>query len=281
MKKFMKNFQLTNILKKKKIFNKFKENYRSSDIPKIEKIDKKLVDYGKYKNEGNFGAYYALYKNININWVCSHAEVDKNNCNLIAKSLFKFLQIFKKDLRINKILDLACGPGTITNALKKTFLVKKIVGVDPSIYGIKYAKKNFPKIIFKVGCLENLNKLKIGRFDLIYSRECYPFTRNNNIRTISINLNFLIDNINENGIIVLENYSSKGINFLYKKLELLHYNNFILKKIIKFPKIFFFILYLINSRSLYLFTDIILRIIFFIIKKNPTYYIFIQKNKIK
>lgn len=281
MKKFINDYRLRNLLKKKKKINNLKENYNYLDIPKIEKIDKKLVDLGKFNNNGNFGSYYSLYKNINNKWVSSHAEIDKGNCNLIAKSLFKFLKIFKKKLRIFKILDLACGPGHITNALKNIFLTSKIYGVDPSIYGIKYAKKNFPNIIFKVGYLENLNKLKIGRFDLIYSRECYPFTRTNNIRRISINLNFLIDNLSENGIIVLENYSLKGINLFYKELELLNYNNFILKKIIKFPNKLFFILYIINSRKLYLFTATILKTIFFIIRKNPTYYIFIQKNKIK
>jgi SAM-dependent methyltransferase len=281
MKKFINDYRLRNLLKKKKKFNNLKENYNYLDNPKIEKIDKKLVDLGKFKNNGNFGSYYSLYKNINNKWVSSHAEVDKGNCNLIAKSLFKFLKIFKKELRIFKILDLACGPGHITKALKNIFLTAKIYGVDPSIYGIKYAKRKFPDIIFKVGYLENLNKLKIGRFDLIYSRECYPFTRTNNIRRISINLNFLIDNLSENGIIVLENYSLKGINLLYKELELLNCNNFILKKIIKFPNKLFFILYIINNKKLYLFTAAILKIIFFIIKKNPTYYIFIQKNKIK
>ena len=281
MKKFINDYRLRNLLKKKKKINNLKENYNYLYIHKIEKIDKKLVDLGKFNNNSNFGSYYSLYKNINNKWVSSHAEIDRGNCNLIAKSLFKFLKIFKKKLRIFKILDLACGPGHITKALKNTFLTAKIYGVDPSIYGIKYAKKKFSNIIFKVGFLENLNKLKIGRFDLIYSRECYPFTRTNNIRRISINLNFLLDNLSENGIIVLENYSLKGINLLYKELELLNYNNFILKKIIKFPNKLFFILYIINNRKLYLFTATILKIIFFIIKKNPTYYIFIQKNKIK
>jgi SAM-dependent methyltransferase len=278
MKKFINDYRLRNILKKKKIFNNLKENYNYLDIPKIEKIDKKLVDLGKFNNEGNFGSYYSLYKNINNKWVSSHAEVDKNNCNLIAKSLFKFLKIFKNELRIFKILDLACGPGNITNALKNNFLAAKIFGVDPSIYGIKYAKKNFHNINFKTGYLENLEKLRLGKFDLIYSRECLPFARNNNLKDLSRNLIILIKNINGNGVIILENYSPNGVNLLYKDLKLINTNNILLKKLIKFPNKLFFLLDIINNKVIYLLISKFIGFIYFFINKRPSYYVLIEKK---
>jgi SAM-dependent methyltransferase len=278
MKKFINSYRLKNILKKKKIFNNLKENYNYLDIPKIEKIDKELVDLGKFNNEGNFGSYYSLYKNINNKWVSSHAEVDKNNCNLIAKSLLKFLKIFKNELKISKILDLACGPGHITNALKNTFLTAKVFGVDPSIYGIKYARINFHNIIFKIGYLENIKKLRFGKFDLIYSRECFPFTRDNNLKNLSRNLIILIKNINNNGVIILENYSPNGVNLLYKELKLINNNKIFLKRIIKLPNKLFFLYNIINNKCIYSLFSKFIGFIYFLINKNPSYYVLIKKK---
>jgi hypothetical protein len=126
--------------------------------------------------------------------------------------------------------------------------------------------------------LENLEKLRLGKFDLIYSRECYPFTRNNNLKDLSRNLIILIKNINGNGVIILENYSPNGVNLLYKDLKLINTNNILLKKLIKFPNKLLFLLDIINNKVIYLLISKFIGFIYFFINKSPSYYVLIEKK---
>ncbi len=68
--------------------------------------------------------------------------------------------------RKNKIIfDMGCGSGAFTGYLDRAYPSCKIVGVDISGGCIKRAKKDFPKIDFMVGDIENL-KIKSSSVDV-------------------------------------------------------------------------------------------------------------------
>lgn len=84
-----------------------------------------------------------------------------------------------KDLiaRINatkpeRILDLGCGPGNSTFALKSTFAESEILGVDASDDMLKKARAEHSDIEFKKCFLpQGLDDID-GKFDLIFSNAC-------------------------------------------------------------------------------------------------------------
>ncbi len=68
--------------------------------------------------------------------------------------------------RKNKIIyDLGCGSGAFTSYLYQSYPNCKIVGIDISRGCIKRAKKDFPKIDFKIGDIENL-RIKSSSVDV-------------------------------------------------------------------------------------------------------------------
>lgn len=72
----------------------------------------------------------------------------------------------------NRILDLGCGPGNSTNALKTNFKNSEIIGVDASENMLEKAKAQYPDIKFEKCFLpQGLNEID-GKFDLIFSNAC-------------------------------------------------------------------------------------------------------------
>ncbi len=72
----------------------------------------------------------------------------------------------------NRILDLGCGPGNSTNALKTNFKNSEIIGIDASDNMLEKAIKDHPDLEFKKCFLPNgLNEID-GKFDLIFSNAC-------------------------------------------------------------------------------------------------------------
>lgn len=68
--------------------------------------------------------------------------------------------------RKNKVIfDMGCGSGAFTTYLYQAYPSCKIVGVDISQGCIKRAKKDFPKINFMIGDIENL-KIKSSSVDV-------------------------------------------------------------------------------------------------------------------
>lgn len=76
------------------------------------------------------------------------------------------------DIEPGRILDLGCGPGNSTQALRNRFNNAEIIGVDASENMLEKARNEHPDIKFEK-CflpqgLENID----GKFDLIFSNAC-------------------------------------------------------------------------------------------------------------
>ena len=261
---------------KDKLYSWKKENFKDSEINDIEKNQINLVDLGLYKNNTSFGAYYAYYKNKNKEWINSHAETKKVNTDLIANNLKKIIFIFFR-FKPSSLLDIGCGAGHITNSLQNILKLKKSVGIDVSEYAIKYGKKWFKNVSFKQNYLKNLSPKNTGKFDIVYSRECYPFVRNNKVNQMVNDIKNISKLLKFNGLIVFETYSyKKGINVKYNKIKKKLLKSHKMIKIIKYPNQFYELLNLIKSKNSYLLFSILVKILYNLINRHPTYYVILK-----
>ncbi len=84
----------------------------------------------------------------------------------LAEQLEKWKGTFGKN---PAVFDLGCGNGSV--ATQVAHLGFRVVGVDPSVSGIKQARANYAGIKFSVGSAYDDLAKKYGKFDLIYSLE--------------------------------------------------------------------------------------------------------------
>ena len=267
------------LIKKDNYYSKLKEDFSNTQIKKLQVNQKKLVDFGIFKNNTSYGAYYALYKKKNFEWVKSHSEINKKKTIYIAKNLKEILLVIF-NFQPKTLIDIGCGTGHITHSLKKIFKLKKILGVDPSKYAIKFASKNFKKINFKCKFLSDLKKKNEGEFDIVYLRECYPFTRNSDIKKIISNINKVSKLLSSKGLIVFENYSHlKGLNVNFDLISKKLNDSFYSIKLIKFPNQLFWLYSLKMNKKFYRLLTIFIKFIYYLINRQPTFYIILSPKK--
>jgi SAM-dependent methyltransferase len=197
----------------------------------------------------------------------SHSQV--RLANLYANRLKVFIGKFLKKGNIN-FLDCGCGFGYIARELIKTTNLK-IYYCDPSKSIKKIHDKIFPKENFFCSDIQNLFRFK-RKYDLIYLREIYPFTRDANFKNQKKLIQMLNKQLRINGLIIFEQIKNKEdlfdnlskFNFKYKIIPLLPVK--LGKK--KFLNLFFF-------KSLIL--QLLLKIIYTILFKKISYYIIVYK----
>ena len=104
-----------------------------------------------------------------------------------------------------------------------------VCGYEISADAVKYGKKNFPTCYFEQKKIEPSSNLCKNNFDLIICQEFYPFTRTRDEEVHHQWCNFLLNNLNKNGIAIISVISSNehSINSSYKALK----NDFFLKRI--------------------------------------------------
>lgn len=77
-----------------------------------------------------------------------------------------------------RILDIGCGPGNSTYALKERFFNSEIIGIDSSDDMLKRAENDYKDINFiKCSVPDELHMLN-GKFDLIFSNACIHWIPN-------------------------------------------------------------------------------------------------------
>jgi len=134
----------------------------------------------------------------------AHTQIKQ--ANMYAKRLEIFIKIFLKKRYID-FLDCGCGLGYIARELKK-LSNHNIHYCDPSDSVKKIHDKIFPEENFFQSDIENLTFLK-KRFDLIYLREVYPFTRDNNFENQEKLIKILNNKLNKNGFLIFEQIKNK------------------------------------------------------------------------
>jgi len=169
----MNNFM---VYDQKQITNSF---WKDEILIFIDKSD--LNNFDEYKG----GDPYNVNENL-------YGPFQKRRFNLITKLIKKYSETH------DKILDIGCGEGQLTNYIKKELDSKNVFGCDYSFSAIKEAKKNNPQIYF---CVADALKLPYRKstFDVILCanlfehvespailvKNCYNILNNNGLLIIS------------------------------------------------------------------------------------------------
>lgn len=121
------------------------------------------------------------------------------------------------DISPSSVIDLGCGPGNSTAALKARFGNASILGVDASDNMLEKASKSYPDIQFKKCLLpEGLDDID-GKFDLIFSNACIQW-----IPEQKKLLTVMADKLTQNGVIAVQCPYIQAAPFykvLYKLIE--------------------------------------------------------------
>jgi 2-polyprenyl-3-methyl-5-hydroxy-6-metoxy-1,4-benzoquinol methylase len=118
------------------------------------------------------------YKTLNEDKIDSHTQI--KDAFYFANRLEKYIKNYFK-LTSVRILDCGCGLGYITRELDNVNEFD-VYGADPSISAKKISKKLFQDNNF-INCeIKNIPKKYNNFFDIIYLREVYPFTRQNDLK---------------------------------------------------------------------------------------------------
>ena len=143
-----------------------------------------------YEKSSNLQSF--LYK-INLKNSDNHSQI--KNAELYANRILLFITkiLNKKEFLL---LDCGCGLGFIARELAK-MTVNNIYYCDPSEYINKIHKKFYPYENFFQSDIQNLNKFN-KKFDIIYLREIYPFTRENNFENQKNLIEILNNQLNDN-----------------------------------------------------------------------------------
>lgn len=182
-----------------------------------EKFSADNFDWGN-----DFGSYKAIKEGVDIeDSYLVHHNVFKEK--KLKQSLFDYVNLLKKENHElpKTIADLGCGSGFTTNALKNYYENSLVIGYEISYDAIEYAKNNFPQCHFEQKKIDPSFELGEIKFDLILCQEFYPFTRTKNFDKHFQWLQFLLNNLNKDGIalITLPASNLNSINSSYKNLK--------------------------------------------------------------
>jgi SAM-dependent methyltransferase len=245
-----------------------------------EKLQRKLVESGNYNGEGDFGSYYAYRKGINMEWIKAHAVNDEILAKKIAERLQCYLEIMGKSMVNRKIIDIGCAIGIITNEIGKINGGGETIGLDISEDAIEYAKETYPACKYYARAADDLDIFKNNHFDIIFTREFYPFTRTNDLETQAKYLRIFKDKLARNGIFVCEIGSRKvGI---FKTYKLINYKDIGLKNLGRYPivpiKIFPFFKIMMRHSLLIHIIDGLMNVYNLIRGERLTFYYIFQKQ---
>ncbi len=135
----------------------------------------------------------------------SHSQI--KDAKFFASRLKYFIDNYlgKKDINI---LDCGCGLGFIARSLKK-ISNNKVFYCDPSPLINNIHKTFFSNEDFFQSDIENLSKTTNDKFDIIYLREVYPFTRDDNFINQKKLIEILNENLKNDGFLIFEQIRNK------------------------------------------------------------------------
>ena len=167
-----------------------------------------------YKKSSNWKDYI---NTIDLENIDSHTQI--KNANLFADRLHIFIsKILNKKKLI--FLDCGCGLGFIAREYKK-ISDNRVYYCDPSNSVNEIHKKFYPDENFFQSDIQNLNYLN-SKIDIIYLREVYPFTRDDNFENQKKLIKILNQQLNKNGILIFEQIKNK--NDLLNNLKKFNFN---------------------------------------------------------
>ena len=167
-----------------------------------------------YKDSSNWEEYL---NTINLKNIDSHSQI--NDAKLFADRLniFSSAVLKKKQLLF---LDCGCGLGFIAREYKK-ISNNGVYYCDPSESINKLHKKFYPDENFFQSDIQNLKNFN-DKFDIIYLKEVYPFTRDDNLENQLKLIQILNHQLKDNGILIFEQIKNK--NDLMNNLKKFNFN---------------------------------------------------------
>jgi len=181
---------------------KGEEWFLPSSLRRQEKIEVAKVQRGLDASGSDFGAYYALLKSGNTQWVREHAVIDREKAELYARQVVSVLQKTIAARERPLVLDVGCGPGAITDALRRQLGGSTVRGVDISESAVTYAMRHYPDCAFEVVGVDENTQFS-SKFDLIHACEFYPFTRTHDIEIHLSYLQLFARWLSDDGAIVI------------------------------------------------------------------------------
>ena len=167
-----------------------------------------------YKKSSNWKDYI---NTIDLENIDSHTQI--KNANLFADRLHIFIsKILNKKKLI--FLDCGCGLGFIAREYKK-ISDNRVYYCDPSNSVNEIHKKFYPNENFFQSDIQNLDCFN-SKIDIIYLREVYPFTRDDNFENQKKLIKILNQQLNKNGILIFEQIKNK--NDLLNNLKKFNFN---------------------------------------------------------
>lgn len=181
------------------------DNYYNDEPSTYKKIYKKSSNWKDYLNT------------IDLENIDSHTQI--KNAKLFADRLNIFIS---KILNKKKIifLDCGCGLGFIAREYKK-ISDNRVYYCDPSNSVNEIHKKFYPDENFFQSDIQNLNYFN-SKIDIIYLREVYPFTRDDNFENQKKLIKILNQQLNKNGILIFEQIRNK--NDLFNNFKKFNFN---------------------------------------------------------
>ena len=160
------------------------------------------TDEGTFNGKGDFGSYYGLSTGKNTKWVKQHAVM----CGRLALNYARQVRAILLRLGIMPqnldILDIGCGPGTITNALHSSLDNCSVTGMDIAKHAVEYAQKKHPNCTFIQQAVDGSTDLS-QKYNVIHLREFYPFSRTADIETHLAYIKMLLKHLHKDGAIII------------------------------------------------------------------------------
>ena len=175
------------------------EWWRPENLNKSQERVRKINDFSNLLLEGDFGSYRRVLfgDDFSSSMLTSHNDVNPEPKIKFIHGLYNLGQESALD-----ILDVGCGMGITSECLGRFYKNASVLGVEVSEDAIVYAKTNHKNAKFLCEMIRPEGP-KIGNFDLIFAFEFYPFTRTSDINVHCSYLNYLIEQLNEGGKVIL------------------------------------------------------------------------------
>jgi len=170
---------------------------------KLKEFEKKVREGVEPANTGgDFGSYKIMLDSGDLeqSMIGCHNDLDPESKLLMIKA---FIKRNMPLLEINSILNVGCGLGFETKALTNIFNCM-CMGVDASIDGVNYAKKNNlnNKTKYLAATIDS-DFLLDSKYDICFAREFYPFTRTKDIVFQQSIISSLFNNIKPGSPLIL------------------------------------------------------------------------------
>ena len=175
------------------------EWWRPENLIKSQEQVRKINDFSNLNPKSDFGSYrrVLLGDDFSSSMLTSHNDLSPETKIKFIHGLYDLGQESALD-----ILDVGCGMGFTSECLGRYYNNANVLGIEVSEDAIEYAKTNHKNAKFLCSMVRPEGP-KMGNFDLIFAFEFYPFTRTSDINVHCSYLNYLIEQLNEGGRVIL------------------------------------------------------------------------------